>query len=59
MIDVFFDILIGLSILVSALVVSNKTRIGKYINDKNKKIHKHNKNIYPDYPPFSQDSDKE
>lgn len=59
MIDVIFDVLIGLSIVLTILIASNKTRIGKLINGRNRKIHKYNKDMYPDCPLFSNDEDKE
>lgn len=59
MIDDIFNIVIGLSIVLSILIASNKTRIGKYINRKNGRIHKNNKELYPDCPLISDDGDKE
>ncbi|MFR1882991.1 MAG: hypothetical protein ACLTL2_20045 [Blautia sp.] len=58
MIDDIFDIIMGLTIFITVLGISKKTRIGKYINSKSDVAHKHNKELYPDCPLFS-DDDKE
>lgn len=59
MIDGIFDIIMGLTIFITLLGVSKKTRLGKYINSKSNKSYKHNKELYPDLPLFSDDEKEE